>query len=134
MILGPVAENVKNEANKTTAEFQNLANAKKVPEQPAATGQPLTRKFTARNLYHFLIFPRRLPLNVLQSLERELSQIIHQFEIANPEQWENPRATSIAFASCIFLIFMARYFNVVKYAFKMAYFICGSKSSRMDRS
>lgn len=34
---------MKNQADKTTAEFQDLANARTTPEKPAATGQPLTR-------------------------------------------------------------------------------------------
>lgn len=39
---GPVAQNVKNETAKTTAEMSNLASARQTPSQPAATGQPLT--------------------------------------------------------------------------------------------
>ncbi|KAI0013092.1 Reticulon-domain-containing protein [Xylariaceae sp. FL0662B] len=39
---GPVAQNVKDQGAKTSAEFSNLANARQTPSQPAATGQPLT--------------------------------------------------------------------------------------------
>ncbi|ORX95964.1 Reticulon-domain-containing protein [Clohesyomyces aquaticus] len=39
---GPVAQNVKAETAKTRDEFADLANARQTPEQPAATGQPLT--------------------------------------------------------------------------------------------
>ncbi|KAI1465888.1 Reticulon-domain-containing protein [Daldinia caldariorum] len=39
---GPVAQNVKDQTAKTSAEFSNLANARQTPSQPAATGQPLT--------------------------------------------------------------------------------------------
>ncbi|KAI1394061.1 Reticulon-domain-containing protein [Hypoxylon trugodes] len=39
---GPVAQNVKDQSAKTTAEFSNLANSRQTPSQPAATGQPLT--------------------------------------------------------------------------------------------
>ncbi|KAK4226802.1 Reticulon-domain-containing protein [Podospora fimiseda] len=39
---GPVAQSVKDESAKTTAEFSNLANARKTPSYKAATGQPLT--------------------------------------------------------------------------------------------
>lgn len=39
---GPVAQNVKNETNKASGEFSNLAAARKTPANPAATGQPLT--------------------------------------------------------------------------------------------
>lgn len=41
-ILGPVAQNVKDQTAKTSAEFSNLANARQTPSQVAATGQPLT--------------------------------------------------------------------------------------------
>lgn len=39
---GPVGQNVKAETAKTKNEFADLANARQTPEQPAATGQPLT--------------------------------------------------------------------------------------------
>ncbi|KAF2749661.1 hypothetical protein M011DRAFT_465336 [Sporormia fimetaria CBS 119925] len=39
---GPVAQNVRAEGAKTRNEFADLANARTTPEQPAATGQPLT--------------------------------------------------------------------------------------------
>lgn len=39
---GPVAQSIKDQSAKTSSEFQDLANARTVPEQPAATGQPLT--------------------------------------------------------------------------------------------
>jgi len=39
---GPVAQNVKAESAKTKNEFSDLANSRTTPEQPAATGQPLT--------------------------------------------------------------------------------------------
>ncbi|KAI0380083.1 Reticulon-domain-containing protein [Hypomontagnella monticulosa] len=39
---GPVAQNVKDQSAKTSAEFSNLANSRQTPSQPAATGQPLT--------------------------------------------------------------------------------------------
>ncbi|KAI1660127.1 Reticulon-domain-containing protein [Daldinia decipiens] len=39
---GPVAQNVKDQTAKTSAEFSNLANARQTPSQVAATGQPLT--------------------------------------------------------------------------------------------
>ncbi|KAF2465585.1 uncharacterized protein BDR25DRAFT_239310 [Lindgomyces ingoldianus] len=38
----PVAQNVKAETAKTKSEFADLANARTTPNQPAATGQPLT--------------------------------------------------------------------------------------------
>lgn len=41
---GPVAETAKVQTEKTKAEFADLANARTTPEQPAATGQPLTRE------------------------------------------------------------------------------------------
>lgn len=39
---GPVAENIKDQGAKTSAEFSNLAAARQTPSTPAATGQPLT--------------------------------------------------------------------------------------------
>jgi len=39
---GPVAQNVKDQSAKTTAEFNNLANSRQTPDYTAATGQPLT--------------------------------------------------------------------------------------------
>lgn len=39
---GPVAENLKDQHAKTSAEFSNLAAARQTPSTPAATGQPLT--------------------------------------------------------------------------------------------
>lgn len=46
---GPVAQSVKDQTAKTSSEFQDLANARTTPEQPAATGQPLTH-------YHSLFY------------------------------------------------------------------------------
>jgi hypothetical protein len=45
-VLGPVAENVRNQANKTTNDFNNLASARRTPDAQTANGQPLTRMFT----------------------------------------------------------------------------------------
>ncbi|TLD24137.1 hypothetical protein PspLS_06846 [Pyricularia sp. CBS 133598] len=39
---GPVAQNVKDQSAKTSAELNNLAASRQTPTQPAATGQPLT--------------------------------------------------------------------------------------------
>jgi hypothetical protein len=39
---GPVGQKVQQEGAKTSSEFQDLANARQTPGQPAATGQPLT--------------------------------------------------------------------------------------------
>ncbi|KAK7563014.1 putative Reticulon-like protein 1 [Phyllosticta paracitricarpa] len=41
-INGPVAQNIKSEAVKTQSEFGDLANSRRTPEAPAATGQHLT--------------------------------------------------------------------------------------------
>lgn len=40
--IGPVAQNVKDQSAKTTAELSHLANSRQTPSYPAATGQPLT--------------------------------------------------------------------------------------------
>ncbi|KAI1119441.1 Reticulon-domain-containing protein [Nemania sp. NC0429] len=52
---GPVAANVKDQTAKTSAEFSNLAGARRTPANPAATGQPLTH-------YHSF-FPELLSWN-----------------------------------------------------------------------
>jgi len=39
---GPVGQSVKAETEKTKSEFADLANSRTTPDQPAATGQPLT--------------------------------------------------------------------------------------------
>ncbi|KAH7047606.1 Reticulon-domain-containing protein [Macrophomina phaseolina] len=41
-VNGPVGQSVKSETAKTQSEFRDLADARRVPNQPAATGQPLT--------------------------------------------------------------------------------------------
>lgn len=41
---GPVADKAREQANLTSSEFSNVAASRKVPDQPAATGQPLTRE------------------------------------------------------------------------------------------
>ncbi|KAK3210253.1 hypothetical protein GRF29_44g2132858 [Pseudopithomyces chartarum] len=46
---GPVAEKAKAEASATRNEFADLANSRTTPDQPAATGQPLTH-------YHSLFY------------------------------------------------------------------------------
>ncbi|KAH7135871.1 Reticulon-domain-containing protein, partial [Dendryphion nanum] len=46
---GPVGQNVKAETAKTKNEFADLANSRTTPDQPAATGQPLTH-------YHSLFY------------------------------------------------------------------------------
>jgi len=42
VVNGPVGSTVKNQSAKTSSEFKDLANARTTPDQPAATGQPLT--------------------------------------------------------------------------------------------
>lgn len=46
---GPMADKARTEADKTSNEFSNVVNSRKVPDQPAATGQPLTH-------YHSLFY------------------------------------------------------------------------------
>ncbi|GAB7337940.1 hypothetical protein MBLNU457_4322t2 [Dothideomycetes sp. NU457] len=45
----PMAEKARDQMDKTSNEFSNVANSRKVPDQPAATGQPLTQ-------YHSLFY------------------------------------------------------------------------------
>ncbi|KAI1409136.1 Reticulon-domain-containing protein [Hypoxylon sp. FL1857] len=89
---GPVAQNVKDQSAKTSAEFSNLANSRQTPSQPAATGQPLTH-------YHSFF-----------------SELL---------SWNNPRASAIAYVTVVSLIFVARYLDVVRYAFKLTWMTLG---------
>ncbi|KAI5199934.1 hypothetical protein E4T39_06001 [Aureobasidium subglaciale] len=89
---GPAAEKARIEGEKTSQEFSNLMDSKKVPEQPAATGQPLTH-------YHSFFY------NLLS--------------------WENPRVTTISFASILTFIFFTRYVPILKYLFKALYIVLG---------
>lgn len=89
---GPVAENIKDQHAKTSAEFSNLAAARTTPAQPAATGQQLTH-------YHSFF-----------------SSLL---------SWENPRASGIAFVSVVLFIFAARYFNILRYGFKLTWMTLG---------
>ncbi|KAI5257436.1 hypothetical protein E4T42_00927 [Aureobasidium subglaciale] len=89
---GPAAEKARIEGEKTSQEFSNLMDSKRVPEQPAATGQPLTH-------YHSFFY------NLLS--------------------WENPRVTTISFASILTLIFFTRYVPILKYLFKALYIVLG---------
>lgn len=91
---GPAAEKARIESQKTSQEYSNLMDSKRVPDQPAATGQPLTH-------YHSFFY------NLLS--------------------WENPRVTTISFASILTFIFFTRYVPILKYLFKALYIILGSK-------
>jgi len=44
-----MAEKARDQMDKTSNEFSNVANSRKVPDQTAATGQPLTQ-------YHSLFY------------------------------------------------------------------------------
>lgn len=46
---GPVGQSVQQEKEKIGSEFQSISDARTTPEQPAATGQPLTRAYIACN-------------------------------------------------------------------------------------
>ncbi|KAL7628944.1 hypothetical protein AAE478_000461 [Parahypoxylon ruwenzoriense] len=89
---GSVAQNVKDQSAKTSAEFSNLANSRQTPSHPAATGQPLTH-------YHSFF-----------------SELL---------SWNNPRASAIAYASVVSLIFVARYLDVIRYTFKLTWMALG---------
>ncbi|KAK4157350.1 Reticulon-like protein 1 [Chaetomidium leptoderma] len=89
---GPVAQNVKNQSAKTSAEMSNLAAARQSPPYTAATGQPLTH-------YH--------------SFFTELLS------------WRNPRASAIAYASIVTLIFSVRYLDVMRWTFKLTWMVLG---------
>jgi len=89
---GPVAQNVKDQSQKTTAELSNLANARQTPSQPAATGQNLTH-------YHSFF-----------------SELL---------SWNNPRASAIAYASIVSLIFAVRYLDLFRWAFKLTWMVLG---------
>lgn len=90
---GPVAANVKNQTAQTGAEFSSLADARRTPARPAATGQPLTH-------YHSFF-----------------SELL---------SWNNPRASAIAYASVVALIFSVRYLDVTRYVFKLTWMALGA--------
>ncbi|KAI1304562.1 Reticulon-domain-containing protein [Xylaria venustula] len=89
---GPVASNMKDQTAKTGAEFSNLADARRTPAQPAATGQPLTH-------YHSFF-----------------SELL---------SWSNPRASAVAYAGVVALIFAVRYLDIVRYFFKLTWMALG---------
>ncbi|KAJ8122960.1 hypothetical protein ONZ43_g976 [Nemania bipapillata] len=89
---GPVAANMKDQTAKTSAEFSNLADARRTPAKPAATGQPLTH-------YHSFF-----------------SELL---------SWNNPRASAIAYASIVTLIFAVRYLDIIRYFFKLTWMALG---------
>lgn len=45
-LAGPVGQKAQEQSAKMSSELQDLANANRSPDEPAATGQPLTRKST----------------------------------------------------------------------------------------
>ncbi|KAK1752124.1 Reticulon-like protein 1 [Echria macrotheca] len=87
---GPVAQNVKDQSAKTSAEFSNLAASRTTPSHPAATGQPLTH-------YHSFF-----------------SELL---------SWNNPRASGIAYASIVSLIFAVRYLDLFRWGFKLTWMV-----------
>ncbi|KAI1497309.1 Reticulon-domain-containing protein [Biscogniauxia marginata] len=89
---GPVAQNVKDQGAKTSAELSNLAKSRQTPSYPAATGQALT---------HY-----------------------HSF-FAELLSWNNPRASAIAYATIVSVIFAARYLDVIRYVFKLSWMTLG---------
>ncbi|KAI0555504.1 Reticulon-domain-containing protein [Xylaria curta] len=90
---GPVAANMKDQTAKTGAEFSNLADARRTPAQPAATGQPLTH-------YHSFF-----------------SELL---------SWNNPRASAIAYAGVVAVIFLNRYLDITRYVFKLTWITLGT--------
>ena len=50
LILGPATQDVRVETAKAKSEFADLANSRTTPDQPAATGQPLTSRHPSRAL------------------------------------------------------------------------------------
>ncbi|KAI8935369.1 hypothetical protein NX059_007952 [Plenodomus lindquistii] len=43
--------------------------------------------------------------------------------------WKNPRATGIAFATAVILIFASRYLNLIRYIFKTSYLVLGATAT-----
>ncbi|CBY00514.1 hypothetical protein LEMA_P016440.1 [Plenodomus lingam JN3] len=43
--------------------------------------------------------------------------------------WKNPRATAIAFATTVILIFASRYLNLIRYVFKTSYLVLGATAT-----
>lgn len=53
-IAGPMAESARDQVNKTSNEFNNVANSRKVPDARTATDQPLTRGFITSSCRHMM--------------------------------------------------------------------------------
>lgn len=71
---GPLVDSIKAEADKTSAEFSNLANSKTRPSKPAATGQPLTGRIVIvhSQVDQLLIAFIRIPLDAIYPTQRML--------------------------------------------------------------
>ena len=124
--IGPVAQNVSQQASLTQDEFRNLANS--TTNEKTATGQPLTRKLISPTRFSTSTKRHRLPLHVLHPPHcTYLTEIGGCFKLLTSVQWQNPRATGIVFSSAVVFIFMTRYLNIMHYFLRFSYFVLGSK-------
>ena len=75
----------------------------------------------------------RLSLPLLQPIERKPKSSPAPLNAQTYiDQWENPRASAIAFAASVTLIFLARYLNIVRYSLKLATFALGGQQSCLE--
>lgn len=115
-------QNVKDQHQKTTNELANLAAARKTPDTPAATGQPLTH-------YHSFFAELLSWNNPRESL------LLHVFFFSCLFFLTSPRltqfgllvigASAIAYATIVSLIFASRYLDVLRWGFKLTWMVLG---------
>ncbi|KAJ5623586.1 hypothetical protein N7490_012191 [Penicillium lividum] len=116
---GPVVDNVKSEVSKTTGELQELKNSRVTPSTTTENGQPLTH-------YHSLLYSL-LSVSLARPLrcDNDRPSFLPAFTDPSDQQWEQPRATAVSYASIIGFIFAARYLPLLRWAFKFLYMSLG---------
>ncbi|KAL9078153.1 MAG: hypothetical protein Q9157_002911 [Trypethelium eluteriae] len=118
---GPVADNVRNQAAKTSNDFNNLASARRTPDSQTVNGQPLTLTAAAEvvgkvalgNGLASQMRPRKyftIRRETLESVLGDLEQIINFFVIEFQRILfaENVWATIAAFAASLLSYFLIK--------------------------
>ncbi|KAJ5087055.1 hypothetical protein NUU61_008362 [Penicillium alfredii] len=111
---GPIADNIKSEAARTSGELRDLKDSRVTPSTTTNNGQPLTH-------YHSLLYS-------LFSVSRREILLSWTSSLTPPFialQWEQPRATAVSYASVVGFIFAARYLPLLRWAFKFLYMSLG---------
>lgn len=118
LIVGPVAQNVKDQGAKTTSEFSKLANARQTPAHATATGQPLTHYHSFFSELLSWNNPRKFPKQSRDPLTAWCLVLGLTRNLCIG-------ASAIAYAAIVSLIFAARYLDVVRYTFKLTWMVLG---------